>query len=533
MKRIFYIAGPVGMALLVVGAGWAVLAPRLHPGTYRGLVVVGLLMLLPAIWGWRQTLRDPVGGKRVRFGANALVTAAVVVSIVLLLNFFAVRYRERWDLTRARVFSLHPVTMRVLDSIDREVDVFALFSEREPLAARAVEGLYETFKFYTPTMSLTVADPQRRPDLMQELGVRGTQLTVVRSGERVVAFPDPGDATEREAQLAAALREVTRDTDKVIYWIYGHGERPLEAEGELGYQVLQRELASSFYRVETLSLGPGQSVPEDASLLIIADPQDPIQESELAAYDAYLRRGGSILALTDVDMKQRTSDENPLAPLLARWGIRALAGVAIDARPEKLGEYEDTWTVLGEQYGRHESVAALRGKRTVYIGARPLQFFQVLEDQQIFHHVMVRAGRGVYAETDLERAASGRAGDSVAMAEAAEDPPILGIAAFRRFEPRPGETHAGTQARFVVFGDADFLNNAQLPQRANDDLALNVVNWITGEELLIRREGERQMGKTAVTIEPPRMRRVRLGLVLEPVVVLLIGGVIWFLRRSK
>ncbi|RMG48619.1 MAG: hypothetical protein D6718_01460 [Acidobacteria bacterium] len=532
MRRLATVLGPVGLVLLTVGAGWAVLAPRVLPTAYRGLIVAGLVALVPSAWGWRAALRDPVGGKRVRFGANALAAVSVATAAVLLVNFFSVRFHQRWDLTRTKSFSLHPVTIRILEGIDRDVDVVGLYPERRQTEFRAIRELYRIYSYHQPRIQVTVVDPQKRPDLVQELGVRGTRITVVRCGDRLAYFQDPGNAVDRERRLTAAIREVTRGEPKVVYWMYGHGERRRDAEGEEGFQQFQRSLEEDFYEVRDLSLGPGARVPDDASLLIFADPADPIPEEEVAALDAYLRRGGRILALADIEPGGGATAPPPLAELMRRWGMRSPPGIVVDPRPEKSSRYPEPWVVLGEDFGGAEPVAPLRGKETLFRGARALEFFTVMEDQQIFHMPLVRAGVGAYVEEDVQRAMRGEP-DPEAQAEWRDTPPILALAAYRRFEPRPGQAGAGWEARFAVVGDADFLDNADYPARANTDFAENLVRWLTGEELLIRKEGERRLAKQALAIGPPRQQAVWLGVVLQFLVVFLAGWAIWFVRRSK
>jgi len=123
MKRILYAAWPFGLALLVVGVGWGVMAPRVMPVAYQALIGVGLVLSAAGLWGGRAFLFDRVGGKRVRFGAGFLLSALVGLLIVLLINFISARYHQRWDLTRTRSFSLHPATLRVIEKIDGDVDV--------------------------------------------------------------------------------------------------------------------------------------------------------------------------------------------------------------------------------------------------------------------------------------------------------------------------------------------------------------------------------------------------------------------------
>ncbi|HHN75508.1 MAG TPA: hypothetical protein ENK10_09795 [Acidobacteria bacterium] len=528
MKRFLYAAWPFGLALLVVGVGWGVMAPRVMPLAYQVLIALGIVLAAAGLWGGRALLFDRVGGKRVRFGAGFLLSAIVGLLIVLLVNFISARYHQRWDLTRTRSFSLHPATLRVIEKIDGDVDVYAFFPRRNSLEFRAVKELYETFAFHQPKIRLIMADPNQRPDLLTEAGVSGNRMTVVKYGERTSYFPGYG-----EDKLVAALMEVARDEPKVVYWVIGHGERGVDAQGGEGYLRLQAELTRNFLKLRTISLGPGEKLPDDASLVVLADPRRQVGEKEAAVYDAYLRSGGRLLALVDADFNQADGQPHPLADLLDRWGIRPMPAVVIDARENKLVDYPEPLTVIADRFGVHETVQGLQGQRVLMNVVRPVEFSQVMSDQQIFHHVLVRGGRGTYVESDLERARKVREIDPKALEPWLDRPPVLAVAAFRKFtnEQDPGDL--GRVARLVVVGDADFLKDDFFDTLSNSELAMNLVRWLTGEEVLIRRQGEARVAKLAMQIDPAQRRLVRMLMVLEAMGIFLVGWIVWFFRRTR
>jgi hypothetical protein len=518
------IAAPIGLALLVLGAGWGVLAPRVAPLAYQVLLAAGAVLFLAGLWTQRGRLLSPVVGKRARYGAGFLASALIGLLIVLLVNFLAVRYRHRWDLTQAQTYSLHPATVRVLEQIERDVDVYAFFPERG-MEFRAVRDLYERFAFEQPRVHVTVADPNKRPDLVSELGVTGNEMTVVQAGERMSFFPGYDEAT-----LAAALLEVTREQPKVVYWLIGHGERTLDESGGEGYLRLQGDLVKSFLRVRTTSLGPGERLPDDASMVLVADPQEPFRPGEIEALDDYLRGGGRLLVLADVRLD--VAGEHPLQPLFERWGVEAKEAVLVDPRPEKMEAYPSLLTATPDAFGSHETVRGLRGKNLVTRITRPLGFFQVLEDQQVFHHVLARAGRGTYAEPDMEEFRQDPQVDESLQQKAQDRPPAVGVLAYRNFGARE-DSVLESEARLAVIGDADFAKDEYFDRGANGEFVLNLVRWMTGDEVLIRREGEETFAKMAIAIEPDQRRLVRLVVLIEAAFVFLLGWVVWIVRRTK
>jgi len=165
----------------------------------------------------------------------------------------------------------------------------------------------------------------------------------------------------------------------------------------------------------------------------------------------------------------------------------------------------------------------------------------VMDDQQVFHYKLVelgpdsqRQGKDPFVSGDPALALL--PADQAARQPQQGGPPgpiSVAVGAFRKFQPREGDTRVGREARAVLVGDADFLNDAHFDQVANRELALDIVRWLTGEEMLIRREGERRQAREAMTVSPAQMNLVIALAIGTPVVVFLIGWVIWLTRRSK
>lgn len=532
MKRVLYLAGPVGMAFLVIGSGWAVLADRLLPWGYRSLIVLGLVLVVAGVWGRRDQLLAQSGKRKALIGAGTLAAVALSAAILLLVNFTAVRYQQRWDLTRNKTFSLHPATLRVLGKIDRDVDVYGFLPETDMNRSRETRGLYGLFSFHQPRIHTMVIDPTKNPDIVAKVGVNLSRVTVVVSGDRKVVFPGFG-----ESELTAALLQVGRSQPRVIYWVMGHGEREADGSGGAGFRTLKSELEKNYFQVKGLSLAGGEQVPEDASLLLFADPRRPLPAAEAEAYDAWLRKGHRMLVLTDVEPDQAPNAPHPLANLLENWGLRAMPAVALDPR-SRTGEADPRF-IVGDNFTKHPAVDSLNGMRVVMPMARPIEMFLVMSDQQIFHHALVRAGKegatddlAPFATTDL-RVARENVDLAEARRSAVPGDVTLAMTAFRRWDARDAEKEAGRETRIVLVGDTDMFQDRNIDREANREFALNLVRWLTGEELLIRRQGEQLMAKQAMSLEPAQQRMV-FGLVLGvPVTLFFAGWIVWFMRRSK
>ena len=94
----------------------------------------------------------------------------------------------------------------------------------------------------------------------------------------------------------AALLQVTRDYEKNVYMLTGHGEHDMtDSDRNKGYTTFHNVLEQEFYHVKPLSLFGHDEIPKDAATIIIAGPRRDMLPEEALKLDRYLRAGGSLL----------------------------------------------------------------------------------------------------------------------------------------------------------------------------------------------------------------------------------------------
>ncbi|WP_051082669.1 GldG family protein [Butyricimonas synergistica] len=103
-----------------------------------------------------------------------------------------------------------------------------------------------------------------------------------------------------EAEVTVAFKRMIMTLPKIGY-VSGHRERGMQDESLLSYNFImnnkkvQSSVWNQGYDVEEITLD--KTVPEDISLILIADPRDPLTLDEEAVLQAYLNRGGSLFML--------------------------------------------------------------------------------------------------------------------------------------------------------------------------------------------------------------------------------------------
>ncbi|MEQ8997609.1 MAG: Gldg family protein [Coleofasciculus sp. B1-GNL1-01] len=332
---------PVSLALLIAG-----------------LLIIGLWFLLldqiaPGFWGRRST----------QVGTNAIIATLAMFVIIGLINFLGVRYGVQIDLTENQLFTLSPQSQQVVRNLDQSVKVWVFESPANP----ANQELLENYRRYGSNLEFEFVDPQLQPELAQKFNVNYIGEVYLEYGNQreLVQTISPGERLS-EVQLTNAIERITGDRADKVYFLQGHGERPLEASDEGGLSQAVSALETKNFTVEPLNLAEQPAVPDDASLIVIAGPKRALFEPEVQALEDYLADGGSLLVMID-------PDTNPgLEPLLSDWGVTLTNQIVIDASGQGRLVGLGPATPLVTQYGDHPITQDFGTGFSIYPLAQPV-----------------------------------------------------------------------------------------------------------------------------------------------------------------
>jgi len=490
-----------------------------------GNLIIGVGLLLVALVTNLDTLRERLRSGEARragkFGTSAILSTAFAILILGMLGFLSTRYHKRFDASEQHVHSLSEQTQKVLAGLNDDVDVTALVST---LDAPPVREVLDRYSYASPHFKVQFADPTSRPDLVEKYSISPEKLSgglvrVARGKDAVEIMR--GDLNEEK--LTNALVKLTRSSAKKVYFLEGHGERPIQGEGADGKEGIAQAadaLKGENYQIDQLLLQAKGEVPEDAAAVVIAGPTRPLLPEEHAALDRYLERGGAVLALLDPRAK------TDLGVDLTKWGVQAGDDVIVDQEFSVLGRPE---MVFAQQYGRHPITQGLREVALFYL-ARSVRPTDQAKGQ---FTELVKSGANSWAERDLDtffnKGIAQRGADDlpgpVSLAVAGT-PPLGKPADQEASKDKPREP------RLVVFGDSDFISNQLLDSYRNRDLFVNSVNWLVGdvESIAIRPNQARASRIRQLTSQQFVTIRF-LSLFVLPEVIAFAGVFAWWSRR--
>jgi len=548
LKKILGLLGWVGVILVAIAVLLRVEAtPFIKPewrhwGTRFALA--GLVCTLVYILSqWREVVRS-FSGRETRFGSLAVASVAVVLAILIGINWLSARRNKRWDLTAAKQFTLSDQTKKILQGLDKPVTMYVF--ARTDDHGRFRERLDE-YQYQSKQLQIQYIDPEKQPAIAQKY------LPLQQSGTVVI---DHNGIIERvnadtEQAITNGLIKVVQGKQNKVYFVQGHDERTPEDSEARGYSTVGQYLVSDNFATGTLILSQVRAIPDDATALVIAGPRADLFPNEIDLLKGYLAKGGKLMVLLDPKDRADAPPLTNLTALLKDWGFEPGEHVIINMPSDysvkegesldiaQLGALPNTdgTFVLAGKYLQHPLMAGLGRVTVVFRLARSISAKTEGANNR-FPQNLVETTPTSWGETDLKRlydtnqvAREPGKGDkdgplSIAAAVSAPVQDAAGA------QTPPGNDEAPKkETRIAVFGDSDFASNQLLGAGRNADLFLNAVNWLAQQEDMIairpRDPEDRRITMTASQLQFVRL----LTVVLIPGLVLLAAVRVWWVRR--
>ena len=410
--------------------------------------------------------------KQVRYGGYAaLLTLAVIIGLILI-NLMVGQFSPQIDLTQNRLFSLSEQTIQLLNTINTPVRFYGLWRPGDE--DKNLMNVINLYLARSRNISLEIIDPDRNPGFVMRydrdrLGIaRGSLIIEGEKAFRVIAPRDMYDITQTqsggpsisgitmERRITSALLFTATGVTPVVYELAGHQEVPL---GALGFaDVLERDN----YSLSTLNLLLSD-VPDNASAIVLNNPQRDLSPAETERLLNYLEKGGRFLVIANYLIEELPN----LNAVLASYGLRFDYGIVNELDPNYL--IFDQRTVLPDML-EHEITAPLADKtRTpvVLIEAMPLSILDTRRRSIEVQPLMATSSRS-FLRVDLSNNTANRIASDI------PGPFILGAAVTDPSWVQGDEP----QTRLIAIGCGAFLPIAAQGIEGNLDFFMNSLTWL-------------------------------------------------------
>jgi ABC-type uncharacterized transport system involved in gliding motility auxiliary subunit len=502
IRRLLDWGGYLGVVVLGFGA----ILPFVRPEWNRfrlTILAIGVVLVLASLLARVEDYRGLFGRRSMRYGVNTAVAVALVLGATVVVQALSYRHSARWDLTENKRFSLSPQTIQLLGALKTEVSAVAFFRSDQP-GKRAAEDLLKQYARYSNgKFTWKSADPDREPGLARRYGIESYGTIVLETKVKSEKVLDA-----EEEKLTNGLVKVTREGKRIIYVIQGHGEAELSNTERPGFSEAKSAMEKANYDVKPLVLARAGKVPDDATVVILAGPKNDLFPPELDALDAYLGRGGKVLAMVNPFQNEG------LKKHLVKYGFQLDDDLVVEQNPiGRLFGIGPEVPII-QQYESHPITRDLGGVTTLFPLTRSITALKT-PPKGVTVQTLARTSPDSWGETnraDLQR--------GVAQPDNQDLKGPLAVAAVATLD----------KARIVVYGTSNIAANQFLNIQGNRDFFLNTVSWLAEEEdqISVRPKDVKQ---TPVFLSANQAQAV----LLLPVFVLpglvLVGGIVAFVRR--
>jgi len=293
--------------------------------------------------------------------AKSMSAVGLVAALVLYLcvNVLCRRFYVRWDVTRAQLYSLSPVSVETLRAIDEPLEVIVLLAEGDPNTPSARQ-LLQAYAAQCQWLSARFIDPDKNPAELAAIQSRyglakgslaadaaaGAGMVIVKGksswrigAQELTSYDqDQGRVRPRlEQAITGGIRNVMDHKSRHVCFTRGHQEASIDSAGAEGLAAFRDSLERNNFEVSEADLGllakPADLGPCD--VLVIAAPRIAIATAAATKLTQYLQEGGHVLLVLQPPLAEDGRiAANGLEGLLAVAGLKAQREVVFEAQPD-------------------------------------------------------------------------------------------------------------------------------------------------------------------------------------------------------
>lgn len=450
--------------------------------------------------------------RQTKFAAYATLYILVVLAIVVVANALANRYDKSFDATSNKRYSLSPQTAKIVNGLKQDA-VITYFDQTTRF--KPAKDLLDGYANLARKIRVEYVDPDKKPQLAREAGIRNFGTAVVQVGTR----KEQAKSFTEEGITGAFIRDLKNNARNVCF-VTGSGEHQIDDSSRNGFSRIKEFLGKDEYTAKSVNLIEKAGVPEDCTVLVVGGPTRDYQQPEVNAIKSYVENGGRVMFMFDPPLKlgrAEIADNDAVSGLLQGWGVTLDKDLILDLNP--IGQL----TGLGEQvalvtkYDSHPIVNEMTGVATGFPLSRSLE---IKSTEKTNVEKLFDSSGSSFATTKLDSPA-------VNVNDPKNKKGPLAIAAAGTYNT--GKEN--TQGRFVVLGSSSWAANSFINFNGNADLALNSMNWLASDEDLISIRPKDQDDRR-ITMTRAQFNWVRtVSQFLLPLGVVIAGVFVWWRRR--
>lgn len=445
-----------------------------------------------------------------------VIFSILFVLVIGLLAYAGKTYNKRFDVTQSQRNSLSETMQTMLKQLDKPLAITAYVPD-DAVVKTSLKQLIDKYRVHHDDINIEFVNPDLNPARAQKDGI-------AYSGQLLLKYGDKSETINSvdEQNVLNVLQRLSREKARIVIFLEGHDEAsPLESRSN-GISKLAEVLQKKGFTLQPHNMLRTQSIPDNASFVVIAAPKKDYLEAEVELLTQYIEQGGNLLWLHE------PGEVFGLDNLEQQLGLELQLGTLLDAN-------QDLQRMLGIQ---HPAAIAIidygPSDLTKNLAAHTLFPFAttIEKDSDSDSDWKYQPLLSTLITSWLE---SGDIQGNVKFDDEADKPgPLtMGMALTRdNLSELKSDSTTIPQQRVVVLGDSDFMRNNYIGQGSNLEFSNNLFNWLSADDELLSIKTKVASGTTLELSKAGRIGLTILWLGL-PLALFAFGLWRWLKRRKR
>lgn len=482
-----------------------------------------------------ENKKPAVNKKSLKNGSYSAVLSVIVIAVIVIINLAVNSISTKYtmiDVSSQKLYTISDDTKDVLSKLDQDVTVYYLTDDSNE--DTNITMLLENYTANSKHVKVVKKDPAVYPGFASQYtdDSLSTNSLIVVCGEKSKCLDYNNDlyvsqmdyttyeytktGFDGEGRVTAAINYVTSTETPVVYNITGHNEAEID-------EALQKEIEKLNLEIKDLTLLTEDRIPKDAAGIIISAPAGDFSSEDVKKVKKYMDAGGNALIFTNY-----TDEEMPnFTELLKYYNMELQGGVVMEG---DAGHYtnQNPMYLVPEVSTSSNLTESVRNSNGLIFSPISQGIKTVDEDSDVTVEALLTTSKSSYSKTNVQSM------ESYAKEDGDVDGPfMIGASAYKTISS--DDSQESEQMRIAVFTSASFAMSSanEMVAGSNFKLITNAMTWLTNvdESSAI---ASKNIDINFLTV--PASKVVRWSVILVavvPIVILAIGGGVWFARRKK
>ena len=449
-----------------------------------------------------------------------VIFVVLLLVVIGLLGYVGKTYNKRFDITQSQRNSLSETMQTLLKKLNKPLDVTA-FVPDDAVVKKNLKQLLNQYRVHHKEINLEFVNPDLDPTRAEKDGIAYSGQLLLKYGEKKETINSVD-----EQNMLNVLQRLTREKERIVIFLEGHEEASPLNDKPNGISKVAEVLSKKGFNLQPHNILRTQSIPDNASFVVIAAPKKDYLEAEADLVSKYIEQGGNLLWLHE------PGEMFGLDDVEQQLGLALQTGTLLDAN-------QDLQRMLGIQhpaaiaiidYGPSELTTNL-ATHTLFPFATTVEkdTNNDAEDDDSFWKYQPLLSTLITSWLE-----SGDIQGNVKFDDDADKagPLTIGMALRRENINAVDEnTKVIPEQRVVVLGDSDFMRNNYIGQGSNLEFSSNLFNWLSADDELLSIKNNIAAG---TRLDLSKSGRIGLTLLWLGLPLALFGFGMWrWIRRRK